>query len=427
MVNAINSNPSRLRGIKFKLYPTESQKDRIREISNLYRFVFNHTLELLTLNYYGITEEDFLTLREENPDLAITNLYKYLKPSGNKFITFVEMCKIMQKYRNENEWLKRITVTSARYAIRNVYNGYLRFFDKNDKRVKRSPKFKSKKELRQSFAFRGERMRFIKDPESGLEYVKIEGIDTPILYKRSMTFPKTANLNYYSCTIEYDNYEYWLSFSVEIFNPIKFDTSDEVIGIDLGLRKFAVLSDGTVYSMPNTKRLDKRLRRIQAKCGKDRTRRLRKAQQAITKLENIPKSKRAIKREKRYRQISNRIKNIKNTFIHTMTREIVNRHPACIVMENLNVCGLAEGHTKVSGQIYSNLFARTRLYMEYKCKNEGIKFITADTFYPSSQLCSRCGNRYKVGSSEMYRCPSCGLVIDRDLNAALNLRSLATV
>lgn len=427
MVNSIRNDPSKLRGIKFKLYPTEDQKNRIKEISDLYRYIFNYTLEVLILNYYGMTKEEFLDHCENIPGLTITTLYKYFKPSGNKFISFVDMCKIVQRHRNENEWLKRITVTSARYAIRNVYNGYFRFFNKKDKNINRPPKFKSKKELRQSFAFRGERMRFILDPNTGLEYVKVEGIETPILFKKSMPFPKNAHLNYYSCTIEYDNYEYWLSFSVEIYNPIQFNSLDDAIGIDLGLRKFAVLSDGTIYKMPSTNRLEKRLRRVQAKCGKDRTRRLKKSKQAITKLENIPKSKRAIKREKRYHQLSNRIKNIKNTFIHTMTREIINRRPSCIVMENLNVKGLAEGKTRVSGQIYSNLFARTKHHMEYKCKNEGIKFILANPFYPSSQICSRCGNRYKVGSSEVYKCPTCGLIIDRDLNAALNLRSLATI
>lgn len=411
MVNAITANPDNFYGVKIKIYPDEYEKERIKEISDLYRFVFNWGLSKLICHYLGITEDKYNKLRESG--MTNDDIYIAYKPKKKvKMLTFVDMCKELSAFRNSHGWMKNIPVNIGRYALRNLYNGYKKFFRKDNIHP---PAFKRKSQF-QTFACRGERVTFYGN------YVKIEGIESLIDCKKA-EIPSFCKK--YNCTITFDGLDYWLSFQTEITHPISFYPREGPIGIDLGIRKLATLSDGTIYKMPDTRRLERRAAKRQSKVGKDRTRRLNQAIKAKTKLENIPMSKRMQKRYKDFRKITNHIRNIRKTFVHTMTRQIVNRRPSSIVIEDLVVGDLV--HKSMSGgRIYSQLFGEIRRQIEYKSRWENIPVIIADKQFPSSQICSRCGSRHKIGAKEIYTCPNCGLVIDRDLNAALNLRSLAT-
>ena len=409
MVNEITSNPGNLHGFRIKIYPTEEQKERIKEISNLFRFIFNWSLSEVIFDYLSLTQGQYDELRKNG--MSHQEIYFAYKPSkGRKIPSFVTLTNKLTSFRNENEWLKKIPVNIARYAIKNMYYGYQKFF----KRQNCHPPRFQKKSNKQVFSCRGERVRF-----KG-EYVKIEGIETPILYKKTSLI---ITNKLYNCTISFDGVDYWLSGQTEIIYPITFESLEGPIGIDVGMRKLATLSDGTFYKLPNTKHLEKRLSRKQARIGKDRRRRLNQSIEAKTKLEDIPISKRMQKRYREYRKLSSHIWNIRKTFVHTMTREIVNRRPSTIVIENIKVEDLIEQN---DGKFYQYLFGEIRRQIEYKARWANIPIIVADSYYPSSQICSGCGHKQKIGRSETYRCPNCGLVIDRDLNAALNLRSLAT-
>lgn len=415
MVNKILADQNNLRGFKIKLYPTEEQKQRIHTILHLYRFIYNWTIVTRNQYYYGISEEQFNNLREQG--LSLIEIYKKFSDTApRKRLTFIDLCTKMQEFRNSTEWLKDIPVNIARYAIRDVCDGFKRFFEMQNLH---SPHLKKKSRI-QKFGCRGERVYFRDDG-----YVKIEGIDTPILYKKC-NIPKHAR--FYRCTITYNGYddEYWLSLQAEMFEPILFGPLEDAIGVDVGIRKLVTLSDGTVYKMPDLSRLEKRKRRKQSRVSKDKNRIKEISRQAKIKLEDVPISKRMRKRYKEYRKISSHIKHIRWNFVHNITREIIKRRPSAIVVENISVTDIIRSNVARGIPISDYLMYSVRNQLEYKARWKGIKVIVADKCFPSTQLCSRCGHRHKQGRSETYRCPNCGLVIDRDLNAALNLRGLAT-
>ena len=413
MVNQIRSNPDNLHGFKIRIYPDEEQKARIKEISDLYRFVFNKTVAIMVSHYLNISEEEYNELHKQGKsNREIYFMYKD-RPKNRNY-SFIDLCKIIQDFRNTHNWMKPIPINIARYAIRNVFDGYKKFFGKV---VATSPYIKKKKK-EQTFACRGERVYF----RNGK--VKIEGILTMIDVK-SVKIPQNEPL--YSCTITYDGFDsYWLTFQTEMHYPIKFYPKEGPIGIDLGMRKLATLSDGTIYKPLDTKRLVKRCRKLESRVAKDRNFRLKQSKQAKTKLEDVPMSKRMQKRYIKYRKMVNHIWNKRKTYIHQITREIINRRPSAIVIENFEVEKLKRQRSGQHWNIQPFLFGEFRRQIEYKARWEGIPLIVAPTYYPSTQICSGCGHRHKQGKSEIYECPNCGLVIDRDINAALNLRSLAT-
>ena len=418
MYNPIKANPDNFHGIKIQIYPNEEQKQKIKRISGLYRYVFNKCLEIEILNYLHMSKEQFDDYR--SMDFSIKDIFDTVpKEDRGKFIQFQDMCKILSGIRNSTPWMKDIPINTARYALRNVCNAFRCFFDSfKQKRVKGRidyPRFKKKRDNKETFSCRGERVRFKGNMVriEGIGWIDIKSAKVPSYYP------------YYGATVSYDGYEnYYLSLQTEIINPIKLYPNEGPIGIDVGLRKLVTLSDGTMYKALNTKRLELRRRKMQSKVTKDRDRRYKECIKARTKLDDVPMSKRAERRYKKYRNLTTHIWNKRRTYIHQITREIVNRRPSAIVIEDLNINYMqSEFHSNIDMKEY--MFGQIRKQIEYKSRWVGIPVIIADRYYPSSQLCSRCGHRQKIGKTEIYKCSRCGLEIDRDINAALNLRSLA--
>jgi putative transposase len=134
------------------------------------------------------------------------------------------------------------------------------------------------------------------------------------------------------------------------------------------------------------------------------------------------KSKNIIKLEKQIKLLHRKLKNIRNTHIHQATYDIVKTKPYRVVVEDLNIRGMMK-NKHLSEKIAKQGLNKFVTYLEYKCKFYGVEFIKADRWYPSSKLCSCCGNK-KINlslSERVYVCDSCGLKIDRDFNASLNL------
>ena len=138
------------------------------------------------------------------------------------------------------------------------------------------------------------------------------------------------------------------------------------------------------------------------------------------------KSKNLLKLESKIRKEYRKINNILTTNIHTITSELVKLNPSSIVIEDLNVKGMRK-NKHISEKINESKFYEFRKQLEYKCEWNNINLIIADRWYPSSKLCSSCGNKKdKLSLSERtYVCKKCGCVIDRDYNASLNLKYLA--
>lgn len=392
-----------VRGYKLKIHPTESQRMRIDQLLSLSINAYNWSLE------------------------TIESIYK---ETGHMTRDF-KMNTLISKMYNSSyapKWTKDLPVSIAReqasYAIRN----YILFMNK----VNRGrPRFKNKRHYNRSFHISN--TKFFVNPYGKENLISITGLghgkkawikcDTKYL-------PKGENITYYICTLSRDISGYWISVNIGYKKPFTldepFENTGETIGIDLGVRKRATLSDGTVFKGPNTEPLNKRLRRKSIRYGKDRRRRLDISQRTQVKYEEVPKTQNEIKRETEYRKLERRKHNINYSYNHMMTAAIINKNPKMIVMEDLDVRGLIKDSKNkfVIGKIRESDFYGIKKMILYKAKLRDIPVRFADRFYPSSQICSFCGSKFKQGSSEVYYCPLCDREIDRDLNAAINLSRL---
>ena len=143
-----------------------------------------------------------------------------------------------------------------------------------------------------------------------------------------------------------------------------------------------------------------------------------------TKYEDIPKSKRYDKLMKKRWKVCNKISDIYRTYIHNSTKKIVQKNPSAIVIETVRSSDMVKHSRTLRKESNKMMFYEIHKQIKYKANDRGIPVFIADKYFPSSQLCSRCGFRQKISGS-VYKCPICGLEIDRDLNAAYNLRDLA--
>lgn len=187
------------------------------------------------------------------------------------------------------------------------------------------------------------------------------------------------------------------------------DSEDDIIGIDLGIKDLAITSNGVVYYNP--------------KAYKSAQRRLRRYQRIVSRRKKGSKNrKKAIKKLSR---LHYRIANIRNDSTHKMTSDLVKTlQPKVIVMETLKPTNMMKNH-KIASSIADSNFGRIKELIEYKSKQNNVYVVHAPMFYPSSQICSACGQYRKADltlADREWTCPCCGEHHDRDVNAARNLR-----
>ena len=188
------------------------------------------------------------------------------------------------------------------------------------------------------------------------------------------------------------------------------------------MKELAVCSDGAIYhninKTPRVKRLKRKQRRLQRQVS--RKYQMNKVGQKFVKTSNIRRQEHQLKK------IYQRLKNIRQSYRLQVVHQIVQRHPSCIVMEDLNVKGMMKNRHLASA-IQEQNFYQFRMIMKQYARRMGIPVKYADRWYPSSKRCSSCGylkTDLKL-SDRIYRCSQCGLELDRDYNAALNLKQLA--
>ena len=202
-------------------------------------------------------------------------------------------------------------------------------------------------------------------------------------------------------------------------NERNYQLNNEGIGIDLGVKDLAVCSDNSIYKNINksqtVKKLEKQKRRLQRSIS--RSYEMNKKKGKYCKTNNV------IKKEKLLLKVNHRLTNIRENYLHQTTTDIINRKPRFVCIEDLNVSGMMK-NKHLSKAVQNQGFYEFHRQLEYKCQAKGIKIIVADRFYPSSKLCSCCGNIKKNLrlSDRIYKC-GCGNVIDRDFQAALNLKA----
>lgn len=366
-----------IKAIKVRLYPTKQQELLMWKSVGTMRFIYNWTLDKQNENY----------------------------KNGGKFINDGVLRKeLTQLKKGELSWLNEVSSQLVAQSVKDACDSYKKFF----KGLSGYPKFKSRKRSKPSFYVRYDNL---KPTETSLNFEKIGRIKI-----KPNQIP--LNTKYSNPRCSFDGKYWYLSVGIECNeNQVELN-QDLSIGVDLGVKDLAILSTGKVYKNINKskemKRLNKKLKRLQRHVS--RKYEMNKDGKKFVKTKNI------IKLESQIKLIHRRISNIRQNYNHHLTSGIVKQLPYKVVVEDLNVKGMMKNR-HLSKAIGNQGFYEIRRQLEYKCKWNGIKLIIADRWYPSSKTCSCCGNvkRDLKLSDRTYICEECGLVIDRDLNASINL------
>lgn len=228
---------------------------------------------------------------------------------------------------------------------------------------------------------------------------------------------------FHNVRIHYKNHKWLLTFVVgdDICDnqANKKELNKYSVGVDLGIKVLCSIAvDDKNIVVPNINK-SYRVRKLESKLRHLKRVQSRKYNQNGRTFE---KTNNIIKVENEIRKVYYHLKKIRKNYIHQTTTMITNLYPKSITMEDLNVIGLIKNR-HLSKSIQNQYFYEFKRQIEYKSKDRGIEFILADRFYPSSKTCSCCGNIKKdlKLSDRTYRCSECGLIIDRDYNAAINL------
>lgn len=371
-----------IRSFKVRLFPTKEQEELMWKHIGCSRFIWNYMLALQNERY----------------------------KNGEKYLSGFDMIKLITplKKQEEYKWLSEVSTTALQIVCTDLHKAFQGMFNK----IAKHPKFKSKKFAKLSFPVRSENKKFyfVND------IVTIEKLGK-VKYKSSYEFFQGRGVEKYSnARISYTNGKWILSFGMECENQAQ-DLSGR-IGIDLGVKELAVVSHNGGQIVFHNINKSKRVRTLKHKLVHLQ----RKVDRKYRTNKSYEKTKRILKVEQQIKEIYYHLSKIRENYIHQTTHQLVNLNPEIITMEDLNVSGMMKNR-HLSKAIQEQCFYEFRRQMEYKCEDKGIKLQFVDRFYPSSKTCSCCGsvkNNLKL-SDRTYICDECGLVIDRDFNAALNL------
>ena len=354
-----------LKAYKYRIYPDAEQMQFFAKCFGCVRFVYNRMLSD-RIEHYNLTGK------------SLNNT-----PA---------------QYKSEFTWLKEVDSLALANAQMNLNTAYRNFFrDKSNG----FPKFKSKKN--NNFSYTTNNQKGTVYVENG--YIKLPKLKSPVKIRQHRSFEGVIK----SCTIsKAPSGKYHISILVET-EIQKLPASDMRVGIDVGIKDFAVLSNGEAYKNPkHLRKSEKRLAKLQRDLSRKQ-------------IGSSNRNKARIKVAKLHEKIANQ----RMDFLHKKSTEIIRKNQA-IVIEDLKVKNLMKNHN-LAKSIAEVSWSRFREMLDYKSRWYGRELIIASPDYPSSQLCSDCGNRSsqtKDLACRVYICPECGLEIDRDYNASLNLLKL---
>ena len=379
-----------LKSFKTEINPTEEQKARIRKTIGTCRYVYNF--------YLGHN--------------------KALHDNGEKFMTGKSFSLwLNNEYIPDNPdktWIREVYSKAVKKSIEDGCAAFTRFF----KHQSDFPKFKKKGKS-------DVKMYFVrnnpKDCQCERHRLKIPTLGW-VRIKEKGYIPTTKDgYMIRSGTVSVKAGRFYVSVLVEIPDVNINNNSNEGIGIDLGLKDFAIISNGKTYRNINKsaglKKLEKQLIREQRSLSR-KYENLKKGE--FTQRANIQKQKLKVQK------LHHKMDNIRTDYINKTIAEIVKTKPSYITIEDLNVKGMMKNRC-LSKAVASQKFYEFRKRLKAKCDEKGIELRVADRFYPSSKTCHHCGSIRKnlKLSDRIYRC-ECGYVADRDLNAALNLKDAKT-
>ena len=385
-----------LRAIRIKLNPTPEQEVLFWKSAGTARWAYNFYISEKERVY-----QEYIANGTDKKDITGGEVRKYIN-------------NVLKK--TTHRWLSEVGSNVMKQGVRDAEEAYRRYFHG----VSGKPSFKSRRRSKISFYVNYESLKRMR---GGFHGEKLGFVKT------SQPLPKIAkNQKYSNPRISYDGKYWYLSVGYEAKDMPKPELSGETIGIDLGVKDLAILSNGRVFrnvnKTPEMRRLKKKLKREQRKASRRILQNIKSYDKNRRPIWKRPlKECRNVERQnKKIRLLHKRINDIRTNYLHQTTRAIVKTKPSRIVMETLNVKGMMKNRYLAEAIAAQKLYEFKR-QMKYKCEELGIELIEADRFYPSSKTCSHCGyiKRDLRLKDRIYRCPECGLVIDRDLNAAINL------
>ena len=379
-----------LKSFQTEINPTEEQKIKIHKTIGTCRYIYNF----------------YLFHNKERYDAGERFM------SGKSFSVWLNNEYLPT--HPEYSWIREVSSKSVKNAIENACTAFSRFFHHQSG----FPKYKKKRKS-------DVKMYFVRNnPKDCLcerHRIKLPTLGWVRLKEKGYIPTSKDGYVIRSGTVSMKACRYYVSVLVEISAPEVNGNFSDGIGIDLGLKDFAVVSNGTVYRNINKtariRKLEKQLRRAQRKLSR--------------KYENLkkgePTQKANIRKQKlKVQKLHHKMDNIRTDHINKTIAEIVKTKPSYITIEDLNVKGMMKNRC-LSKAVASQKFYEFRTRLKAKCDENGIELRVADRFYPSSKTCHHCGSVRKnlKLSDRIYRC-ECGYVADRDLNAALNLKDAKT-
>lgn len=378
-----------LKSFKTEINPTPEQKVKINRTIGTCRYVYN---------FYLAYNKD-------------------LHSNGEKFMTGKGFSVwLNNEYLPKNPdkmWIKEVSTKSVKKSIEDGYTAFTRFF----KHQSAFPKFKKKGKS-------DVKMYFVKnnskDCISERHRIKIPTLGR-VRIKEKGYIPTTKDgFVIKSGTVSVKAGRYYVSVLVELPDRELPVSSGNGIGIDLGIKDFAIVSNGKTYKNINKskriRKIEKRLRREQRKLS----RKYENQKKGVATQQNIRKQKLRVQR------LYYKLDNIRTDYINKTIAEIVKPKPSYITIEDLNASGMMKNR-HLSKAVASQRFYEFRTKLKTKCDENGIELRVVNKFYPSSKMCHCCGNIKKDLrlSDRVYRC-TCGYEADRDFNASLNLRDALT-
>ena len=364
------------RAYKFRLYPTKEQVVYIRKTFGCTRFVYNYCLDL---------------------------------KRKNKYLTKFDLMKELPKLKREYSFLKEVDSSSLQNAVTDLMVG----FSKQENNQGGYPKFKKKGE-KESF-----RTNFITSSYKGRVYENIK-VD---LTRRVIELPKLKEIKIrgyrnleelpgriLNATISEVGTRFYVSVCVEEELEVSEHSNNQAVGIDIGVKNLVVTSNKEYYGNP--KYLDKYERKI------------KRLQQELSR--KTKASKNYIKCKKKIEEVYRKLKNARKKTVEKIVSNITRNHDI-IIAENLQVKKMLvhnNNHKQLRKEITNATFSEIIRILKYKCLWLNKIFIQISPYYASSQICSRCGNKDTVMKDlriREYRCSKCGLEIDRDYNASINI------
>ena len=365
-----------IKAYKYKIKPNQQQEELLNKFFGCCRYIYNWGLNRKTSAY---------------------------KENGTK-VGYVELARELTQIKKteEYQWLNECTAEALQQSLRSLDNAFTAFFRKKGK----YPKFKSKRCSKSN-------VKFINSVHFDFDNwtVKLPKLGKVKLYK-NRTFDQ-SKCKQGTCTVSRDHCgTYWCVILVDDLQPKVVRTKplkETAVGIDLGIKDYAILSDGTKFA--NQKHLEKAQRKLAWL-----QRKFARTQKGSSNHEKM-----RIKITKCYRSISNQ----RNDFLHKLSTYLV-EHYDTICLEDLNIKGMEQNH-HLARAIQSAAWGEFVRQMEYKSEWHGKNVLFVGRFEPSSKLCHKCGyiNKNLKLSDREWTCPICGEKLDRDVNAAINIREIA--